>query len=36
LLLGAFEMKGIGLYSVTSPLVSPLGSYLSRRKFSSI
>jgi hypothetical protein len=29
-------MKGIGLSSVTSPLVSPLGSYLSRRKFSGI
>jgi hypothetical protein len=29
-------MKGIGLSSVTSPLVSPLGSYLSRRKFFDI
>jgi hypothetical protein len=29
-------MKGIGLSSVTSPLVSPLGSYLTRRKFFDI
>jgi hypothetical protein len=29
-------MKGIGLSSVTSPQVSLLGSYLSRRKFSGI
>jgi hypothetical protein len=36
LLLGAFGMKGIGLSSVTSPLVSPLGSYPSRRKFFGI